>query len=71
MGGRMMEKLRGLVAQEPVIAASCLIATIGVSLPLFVKPLLDASSSSSSSNKHTDQRRFSDILVAVTGPSDK
>lgn len=65
-----MEKLRGLVAQEPVIAASCLIAAVGISLPLLVKPLLE-SSLSSSSKEQIKQRTFSDILIGVTGPSDQ
>ena len=74
MGGRM-QKLRAVVVQEPVIAASCLIASVGVLLPIF-KPMLSNKSSSSSfmvssSNKEgkDNSPSFGDILVGVTGSS--
>uniref|UniRef100_A0A7C8ZX01 Uncharacterized protein n=1 Tax=Opuntia streptacantha TaxID=393608 RepID=A0A7C8ZX01_OPUST len=71
-----MQKLRALVVQEPVIAASCLIASVGVLLPIF-KPMLSNKSSSSSfmvssSNKEgkDNSPSFGDILAGVTGPLD-
>lgn len=38
----VMERLRFFVAQEPVVAASCLIAGVGLYLPFFL-PILIAS----------------------------
>ncbi|PQQ21675.1 uncharacterized protein Pyn_38226 [Prunus yedoensis var. nudiflora] len=38
----VMEKLRMFVAQEPVVAASCLIAGFGLFLPAVVRPILDS-----------------------------
>ncbi|XP_078439595.1 uncharacterized protein LOC144709823 isoform X2 [Wolffia australiana] len=36
-----MGRLRMFVAQEPVVAASCLIAGFGLFLPAVVRPILD------------------------------
>ena len=63
-----MEKLRALVVQEPVIAASCLIATFGIVFPLFVKPFLPDSSSNKDEEAAKSQS-FSHILVGITGPA--
>ncbi|CAA6661100.1 unnamed protein product [Spirodela intermedia] len=38
----MMGKLRMFVVQEPVVAASCLIAGFGLFLPAVVRPILDS-----------------------------
>uniref|UniRef100_A0A6N2KZ13 Fiber protein Fb11 n=1 Tax=Salix viminalis TaxID=40686 RepID=A0A6N2KZ13_SALVM len=38
----VMEKLRMFIAQEPVVAASCLIGGIGLFLPAVVRPILDS-----------------------------
>ncbi|KAL8541007.1 hypothetical protein ACS0TY_002333 [Phlomoides rotata] len=38
----VMEKLRFFVAQEPIVAASCLIAGVGLFLPAVVRPILDS-----------------------------
>ncbi|CAF2093416.1 unnamed protein product [Brassica rapa] len=38
----VMEKLRMFVAQEPVVAASCLIGGVGLFLPAVVRPILDS-----------------------------
>ncbi|KAG2241607.1 hypothetical protein Bca52824_096406, partial [Brassica carinata] len=35
-------KLRMFVAQEPVVAASCLIGGVGLFLPAVVRPILDS-----------------------------
>ncbi|XP_002456224.2 uncharacterized protein LOC8069766 [Sorghum bicolor] len=37
-----MGRLRIFVAQEPVVAASCLIAGFGLFLPAVVRPILDS-----------------------------
>ncbi|KAF5198478.1 Fiber protein fb11, partial [Thalictrum thalictroides] len=42
----VMEKLRMFVAQEPVVAVSCLMAGIGLFLPAVVRPMLDSFESS-------------------------
>ncbi|KAJ7951325.1 Fiber protein Fb11, partial [Quillaja saponaria] len=59
-GERMavMEKLRMFVAQEPVVAASCLIAGVGLFLPAVVRPILDSYQSS----KQVPQPALSDGL---------
>ncbi|KAH7685873.1 hypothetical protein IHE45_04G067800 [Dioscorea alata] len=38
----IMAKLRVFVVQEPVVAASCLIAGFGLFLPAVVRPILDS-----------------------------
>ncbi|CAN1793979.1 hypothetical protein LINPERHAP1_LOCUS20172 [Linum perenne] len=38
----MMASLRSFIAQEPVIAASCIIGGIGLFLPAVVRPMLDS-----------------------------
>nr|DAD36227.1 TPA_asm: hypothetical protein HUJ06_006867 [Nelumbo nucifera] len=38
----VMEKLKMFVVQEPVVAASCLIAGVGLFLPAVVRPILDS-----------------------------
>ncbi|CAL5331841.1 unnamed protein product [Camellia sinensis] len=38
----VMEKLKIFVVQEPVVAASCLIAGFGLFLPAVVRPILDS-----------------------------
>ncbi|KAL2893281.1 Protein DETOXIFICATION 13 [Bienertia sinuspersici] len=38
----VMEKLKMFVAQEPVVAASCIIGGIGLFLPAVVRPMLDS-----------------------------
>ncbi|KAG2395360.1 uncharacterized protein HKW66_Vig0072640 [Vigna angularis] len=38
----VMEKLKMFVVQEPVVAASCLIAGFGLFLPAVVRPMLDS-----------------------------
>ena len=62
-----MEKLRALVVQEPVVAASCLIATFGLVFPLFVKPFL-RDSSAKKDEEDTKSQSFGHILVSITGP---
>ncbi|OMP08658.1 hypothetical protein COLO4_06226 [Corchorus olitorius] len=42
----VMEKLKMFVVQEPVVAASCLIAGVGLFLPAVVRPILDSLESS-------------------------
>ncbi|PPR95654.1 hypothetical protein GOBAR_AA25015 [Gossypium barbadense] len=42
----VMEKLKIFVVQEPVVAASCLIAGFGLFLPAVVRPILDSMDSS-------------------------
>ncbi|XP_021748651.1 uncharacterized protein LOC110714445 [Chenopodium quinoa] len=38
----VMQKLRMFVAEEPVVAASCIIGGIGLFLPAVVRPMLDS-----------------------------
>ncbi|PPR81902.1 hypothetical protein GOBAR_AA38812 [Gossypium barbadense] len=42
----VMQKLKIFVVQEPVVAASCLIAGFGLFLPAVVRPILDSLESS-------------------------
>ncbi|MFQ6637103.1 hypothetical protein Gotur_014231 [Gossypium turneri] len=42
----VIEKLKIFVVQEPVVAASCLIAGFGLFLPAVVRPILDSMDSS-------------------------
>ncbi|KAI3975592.1 hypothetical protein MKX01_017505 [Papaver californicum] len=37
----IMKKLKMFVAQEPVVAASCLLAGVGLFLPAVVRPILN------------------------------
>ncbi|KAH1196173.1 hypothetical protein GmHk_19G056502 [Glycine max] len=56
----VMERLKMFVVQEPVVAASCLIAGFGLFLPAFVRPMLD----SYQATKQPPQPALSDSLVA-------
>ncbi|KAH0980113.1 hypothetical protein GBA52_007290 [Prunus armeniaca] len=55
----VMEKLRMFVAQEPVVAASCLIAGFGLFLPAVVRPILDSFEAS----KQVPQPALSDVGI--------
>ncbi|MED6185542.1 hypothetical protein PIB30_058098 [Stylosanthes scabra] len=55
----VMEKLKMFVVQEPVVAASCLIAGFGLFLPAVVRPMLDSYQAS----KQPPQAAFKDILI--------
>ncbi|KAJ4728095.1 Fiber protein Fb11, partial [Melia azedarach] len=55
----VMEKLRMFVAQEPVVAASCLIGGFGLFLPAVVRPILDSLESS----KQVPQPALSDVSI--------
>ncbi|KAH9731418.1 hypothetical protein KPL70_009975 [Citrus sinensis] len=59
----VMEKLRMFVAQEPVVAASCLMGAFGLFLPAVVRPMLDSFESS----KQVPQPALSDVVAGVTG----
>ncbi|XP_068660843.1 uncharacterized protein [Aristolochia californica] len=59
----VMEKLRMLVVQEPVVAASCLIAGFGLFLPAVVRPILDSMESS----KQVAPPVLSDVVAGITG----
>nr|XP_009789043.1 PREDICTED: uncharacterized protein LOC104236749 [Nicotiana sylvestris]XP_016452270.1 PREDICTED: uncharacterized protein LOC107776847 [Nicotiana tabacum] len=59
----VMEKLKMFVVQEPVVAASCLIAGFGLFLPAVVRPMLDSFESS----KQVPQPALSDVVAGVTG----
>ncbi|KAK6141086.1 hypothetical protein DH2020_023037 [Rehmannia glutinosa] len=59
----VMEKLRMFVAQEPVVAASCLIAGVGLFLPAVVRPILDSFESS----KQVPPPALSDVVAGMTG----
>ncbi|XP_022770606.1 uncharacterized protein LOC111313961 isoform X2 [Durio zibethinus] len=59
----VMEKLKMFVVQEPVVAASCLIAGFGLFLPAFVRPILDSLESS----KQVRQPALNDVVGGVTG----
>ncbi|KAK9202190.1 hypothetical protein WN944_017400 [Citrus x changshan-huyou] len=58
----VMEKLRMFVAQEPVVAASCLMGAFGLFLPAVVRPMLDSFESS----KQVPQPALSDLDQRVT-----
>ncbi|MBA0772503.1 hypothetical protein Goshw_000122 [Gossypium schwendimanii] len=60
----VMEKLKIFVVQEPVVAASCLIAGFGLFLPAVVRPILDSMDSSKQVPQPAlrDERSF-EILV--------
>ena len=55
-----MEKLKMFVVQEPVVAASCLIAGFGFFLPAVVRPILD----SYQTTEHPPQPALSDVVKA-------
>lgn len=59
----VMEKLRMFVAQEPIVAASCLIGGIGLFLPAVVRPMLDSMQSS----EQVPPPALSDVVAGVTG----
>ncbi|XP_044492615.1 uncharacterized protein LOC123216273 [Mangifera indica] len=59
----MMEKLRMMFVQEPVVAVSCLMAGVGLFLPAVVRPMLDSFESS----KQVPQPALSDVVAGVTG----
>ncbi|KAG5044498.1 hypothetical protein D0Y65_008261 [Glycine soja] len=69
----VMERLKMFVVQEPVVAASCLIAGFGVRksrmlvrglfLPAFVRPMLD----SYQATKQPPQPALSDVVAGMTG----
>ncbi|CAA6672977.1 unnamed protein product [Spirodela intermedia] len=57
------ERLRMFVAQEPVVAASCLIAGFGLFLPAVVRPILDSLESA----KQVPQPDLKDVVAGMTG----
>ncbi|CAN4111430.1 unnamed protein product [Withania somnifera] len=59
----VMGKLRMFVVQEPVVAASCLIAGFGLFLPAVVRPILDSFESS----KQVPPPVLSDVVAGMTG----
>ncbi|XP_027932612.1 uncharacterized protein LOC114188242 [Vigna unguiculata] len=59
----VMEKLKMFVVQEPVVAASCLIAGFGLFLPAFVRPMLD----SYQATKQPPQPALSDVVAGMSG----
>ncbi|TYI50836.1 hypothetical protein E1A91_D12G131300v1 [Gossypium mustelinum] len=59
----VMEKLKIFVVQEPVVAASCLIAGFGLFLPAVVRPILDSMDSS----KQVPQPALRDVVSGATG----
>jgi hypothetical protein len=59
----VMEKLRMFVAQEPVVAASCLIGGVGLFLPAVVRPILDSLEAS----KQVKAPPLTDVIAGVTG----
>ncbi|XVF73009.1 hypothetical protein PTKIN_Ptkin12aG0167100 [Pterospermum kingtungense] len=58
----VMEKLKIFVVQEPVVAASCLIAGFGLFLPAVVRPILDSLESS----KQVRQPALSDVSIVFS-----
>ncbi|KAL6322118.1 hypothetical protein AAG906_005056 [Vitis piasezkii] len=54
----VVEKLKMLIVQEPVVAASCFIAGVGLFLPAVVRPILDSLETS----KQVPQPALSDKL---------
>ncbi|KAG6730336.1 uncharacterized protein LOC122311401 isoform X1 [Carya illinoinensis] len=59
----VMQKLRMFVVQEPVVAASCLIAGVGLFLPAVVRPILDSFEAS----KQVPPPALSDVVAGMTG----
>ncbi|XP_060213398.1 uncharacterized protein LOC132640700 [Lycium barbarum] len=59
----VMERLKMFVVQEPVVAASCLIAGFGLFLPAVVRPMLDTFESS----KQVPAPALNDVVAGVTG----
>ncbi|KAH7651669.1 hypothetical protein IHE45_20G072400 [Dioscorea alata] len=59
----IMEKLKIFVVQEPVVAASCLIAGVGLFLPAVVRPILDSFDTA----KEVPQPALSDVVAGMTG----
>ncbi|KAK4268894.1 hypothetical protein QN277_022121 [Acacia crassicarpa] len=59
----VMERLKMFVVQEPVVAASCLIAGFGLFLPAFVRPMLDSYQAS----KPPPQPALNDVVAGMTG----
>ncbi|KAM0938516.1 hypothetical protein DsansV1_C23g0179031 [Dioscorea sansibarensis] len=59
----IMEKLKIFVVQEPVVAASCLIAGFGLFLPAVVRPILDSLDTA----KEVPQPALSDVVAGMTG----
>ncbi|MBA0861108.1 hypothetical protein Goshw_024553, partial [Gossypium schwendimanii] len=58
----VMQKLKIFVVQEPVVAASCLIAGFGLFLPAVVRPILDSLESS----KQVPQPALRDVSIALS-----
>ncbi|CAF2303853.1 hypothetical protein BRARA_D02801 [Brassica rapa] len=59
----VMGKLRMFVAQEPVVAASCLIGGVGLFLPAVVRPILDSLEAS----KQVKAPPLTHVIAGVTG----
>ncbi|KAL7604731.1 uncharacterized protein LOC111885661 [Lactuca sativa] len=59
----VMDKLKMFVAQEPIVAASCLLGGVGLFLPAVVKPMLDSFESS----KQVRQPALNDVVAGITG----
>ncbi|CAN4108445.1 unnamed protein product [Withania somnifera] len=59
----VMVKLRMFVVQEPVVAASCLIAGFGLFLPAVVRPILDSFEAS----KQVPPPALSDVVSGMAG----
>ncbi len=59
----VVEKLKMFIVQEPVVAASCLIAGFGLFLPAVVRPILDSFETS----KQVPQPALSDVVAGMTG----
>ncbi|KAK9103911.1 hypothetical protein Sjap_021165 [Stephania japonica] len=59
----VMEKLKMFVVQEPVVAASYLIAGFGLFLPAVVRPILDSMETS----KQVPQPALRDVVAGMTG----
>ncbi|KAF8696160.1 hypothetical protein HU200_037055 [Digitaria exilis] len=57
----VMGRLRIFVVQEPVVAASCLIAGFGLFLPAVVRPILDSFETA----KQAPQPALSDVCTFV------
>ncbi|KAL5698623.1 hypothetical protein ACHQM5_029637 [Ranunculus cassubicifolius] len=62
----IMEKLRMFVAQEPVVAVSCLMASVGLFLPAVVRPMLDKYGYGASAEV-TAPPPPSQVVAAMTG----
>ncbi|KAH7447030.1 hypothetical protein KP509_01G088300 [Ceratopteris richardii] len=55
--------LRRMIVQDPAVAFSCILAGIGITLPIVVPPIRDALSS----GEPVQQPKISEVVSGMTG----